>query len=204
MAWKSKLEKTGTDCQWTPEESHQLLALPFLAGSLPVASRYLLMISSWVLAEQGWYLEYSMVYSPFPCRVGKRKRGWAMCNPAGHTAPVCEGIPGILHNPTQTNPQYRRIVWPGIPQLCSDLIPCCSCQGQDDPMSPNLKNQTYFSKNHQEDLPLCKTSALWHIQTYHSVAPKIQTYLLKMRFFPSLLGYQLINPNYDVKSQCCL
>lgn len=49
------------------EDQSQLLALPFFAGSRPVASRYLLIISSWVLGKHGWYLQYSIVYSPFPC-----------------------------------------------------------------------------------------------------------------------------------------
>lgn len=104
LPWLGKVScwrRLGKTVQWTPEESDQLLALPFLAGSLPVASRYLLIISSWVLAEHGWYLEYSMVYSPFPCRVGKRKWGWAMCSPAEHTPPACEVTP---RDPLQSHP----------------------------------------------------------------------------------------------------
>lgn len=173
------LEKPGTNCS---EESPQFLALPFLAGSLPVASRYLLMISSWVLAEQGWYLEYSMVYSPFPCRNKVRM---------GHVQPAVSE--GILSNPTQTQLLRGRNCLAGIAQLCldliwfwCDLIPCCSCHGQDDPVSPKGQIQTHFGKKDQQDSPLCKTSAQWHIQTCRSVAPKIQTDLLIMMFFPSL------------------
>lgn len=46
--------------------SSQLFHLFFFAGSCPVASKYLWMSSSWVTGRQGWYLLYSMVYSPFP------------------------------------------------------------------------------------------------------------------------------------------
>ncbi|KAG5837677.1 hypothetical protein ANANG_G00241980 [Anguilla anguilla] len=50
------------------------LALPFLAGSWPVASRCLLTSSSCVLGRQGWYLLYSMVYSPFPWSTHNQER----------------------------------------------------------------------------------------------------------------------------------
>lgn len=47
-------------------ETPQLFHLFFFAGSWPVASKYLWMSSSCVAGRQGWYLLYSMVYSPFP------------------------------------------------------------------------------------------------------------------------------------------
>lgn len=89
--FQSRLWKT---VQCAQEEKNQLLALPFFAGSRPVASRYLLIISSWVLGEHGWYLQYSIVYSPFPCRVGERTVKVRMLNvsqrlAAAHTL-ICE------------------------------------------------------------------------------------------------------------------
>lgn len=53
-------------------DSFQFFHLFFFVGSWPVASKYLWMSSSCVLGRQGWYLLYSMVYSPFPC-INKRK-----------------------------------------------------------------------------------------------------------------------------------
>lgn len=44
----------------------QFLYLLFLAGSCPVASKCLLTSSSCTEGRQGWYLLYSMVYSPLP------------------------------------------------------------------------------------------------------------------------------------------
>lgn len=52
----------------------QFFHLPFFAGNCPVASRYLLTRSSCTEGRQGWYLLYSIVYSPFP--YGRNSNAW--------------------------------------------------------------------------------------------------------------------------------
>lgn len=53
--------------QLSRADSFQFFHLFLLAaGSCPVASKYLWMRSSCEAGRQGWYLLYSMVYSPFP------------------------------------------------------------------------------------------------------------------------------------------